>query len=339
MLYTPHTPSDQEQMLRTIGIDSIEELYQHIPETLRNRAKIDLPGGLTELAVRRRLAALASSNATASDWIATHAHSLRITGDAAGADHTKVFFPCPWIDEHTTGHNDREAALFVDDAGSVGFHCFHSHCQGRTVSDVAAALGLPDPFPEVVIEGVEEQERSGPLTEQRFAELLVARDGQDFRYVLERKRWYAWTGKCWGDSSLEEERRAQALATEVYAAACKTLNKKVIGAALKAQTEPFQRHALVLARSTCTTHITDFDQHPLWLNVENGTLDLTDPTAPVLRPHNRADLLTRLTPVFYDPSATSPEWDGFSPTSSPTPTCGPTSSASWACLSSRSLCK
>jgi len=68
MRYTPHTPSDQEQMLRTIGIDSIEELYQHIPETLRNRAKINLPGGLTELAVRRRLAALASSNATASDW-------------------------------------------------------------------------------------------------------------------------------------------------------------------------------------------------------------------------------------------------------------------------------
>jgi glycine dehydrogenase subunit 1 len=51
MRYTPHTPSDQEQMLRTIGIDSIEQLYQHIPETLRNRAKIKLPGGLTELAV------------------------------------------------------------------------------------------------------------------------------------------------------------------------------------------------------------------------------------------------------------------------------------------------
>ena len=55
-------------MLRTIGIDSIEQLYQHIPETLRNRAKIELPGGLTELAVRRRLAALASRNATATDW-------------------------------------------------------------------------------------------------------------------------------------------------------------------------------------------------------------------------------------------------------------------------------
>src|SRR5215813_2824390 len=68
MRYTPHTPSDKERMLRAIGIDSIEELYHHIPETLRNRAKIDLPEGLTELAVRRRLAELASSNATASDW-------------------------------------------------------------------------------------------------------------------------------------------------------------------------------------------------------------------------------------------------------------------------------
>src|SRR5499433_1957254 len=68
MRYTPHTPSDKERMLRAIGIDSIEELYRHIPQTLRNRAKIDLPEGLTELAVRRRLAELASTNATASDW-------------------------------------------------------------------------------------------------------------------------------------------------------------------------------------------------------------------------------------------------------------------------------
>jgi glycine dehydrogenase subunit 1 len=68
MRYTPHTPTDKEQMLRVIGIDSIDELYRHIPETLRKRAKIDLPNGLTEVQVRRRLAALASRNKTASDW-------------------------------------------------------------------------------------------------------------------------------------------------------------------------------------------------------------------------------------------------------------------------------
>jgi glycine dehydrogenase subunit 1 len=68
MRYTPHTPTDKEQMLRIIGIDSIDELYRHIPEPLRKRAKIDLPDGLTETRVRRRLAALASKNAAASDW-------------------------------------------------------------------------------------------------------------------------------------------------------------------------------------------------------------------------------------------------------------------------------
>lgn len=68
MRYTPHTPSDKERMLRAIGLDSIEELYQHIPKTLRERGKIDLPEGLTELAVHKRLGALASKNATPSDW-------------------------------------------------------------------------------------------------------------------------------------------------------------------------------------------------------------------------------------------------------------------------------
>jgi len=55
-------------MLRTIGLKSIEELYQHVPQSLRDRATIHLPIGLTEHAVHRRLQALASQNATASDW-------------------------------------------------------------------------------------------------------------------------------------------------------------------------------------------------------------------------------------------------------------------------------
>jgi glycine dehydrogenase subunit 1 len=68
MRYTPHTPSDKEQMLRVIGINSVEDLYAHIPESLRRRATIDLADGLTELAVRRRLAGLAAKNVTADDW-------------------------------------------------------------------------------------------------------------------------------------------------------------------------------------------------------------------------------------------------------------------------------
>lgn len=68
MRYTPHTPADQEKMLRALSLGEVDDLYRHVPETLRTRARIDLPDGLNELAVRRRLSALAAKNATASDW-------------------------------------------------------------------------------------------------------------------------------------------------------------------------------------------------------------------------------------------------------------------------------
>ena len=65
MRYTPHTQADQERMLRAIGLESIDDLYRHVPKTLRDRAKVNLPPGLSELTVRKRLAALASQNADA----------------------------------------------------------------------------------------------------------------------------------------------------------------------------------------------------------------------------------------------------------------------------------
>jgi glycine dehydrogenase subunit 1 len=68
MRYTPHTPADKERMLQAIGLKSIDELYRHIPASLRQRARIDLPEGLTELAVGRRMAELAVKNATPADW-------------------------------------------------------------------------------------------------------------------------------------------------------------------------------------------------------------------------------------------------------------------------------
>lgn len=69
MRYTPHTPADKDHMLRTIGRASIEALYEHIPQNLREQAEIKLPQGLTEPAVRRELASLAGKNASAADWL------------------------------------------------------------------------------------------------------------------------------------------------------------------------------------------------------------------------------------------------------------------------------
>lgn len=68
MRYTPHTTVDKEQMLRVLGLDRIEELYQHIPPSLRERARIALPAGLTEVAIRKKMTSLAAKNATPENW-------------------------------------------------------------------------------------------------------------------------------------------------------------------------------------------------------------------------------------------------------------------------------
>lgn len=52
-----------------------------------------------------------------------------------------------------------------------------------------------------------------------------------------------------------------------------------------------------------------FDRDPMLLNCCNGTIDLR--TGELLQPHRRADLLTRLSPVIYDPFATAPRWEAF----------------------------
>ncbi len=51
-----------------------------------------------------------------------------------------------------------------------------------------------------------------------------------------------------------------------------------------------------------------FDRDPWLLNVANGTLDLR---SGVLRPADRADRLTKLAPVAYDPAARCPTWLTF----------------------------
>jgi len=66
MRYIPHSPSDIEQMLAAVGEASLDDLFRDIPEALRATGPIDLPPGLPEQEVRRRLEALAARNDGAS---------------------------------------------------------------------------------------------------------------------------------------------------------------------------------------------------------------------------------------------------------------------------------
>lgn len=59
--YIPNGPAERQKMLEAIGADSMEALFSHIPAEVRAGA-LDLPEGLSELAVRRRMEGLAAKN-------------------------------------------------------------------------------------------------------------------------------------------------------------------------------------------------------------------------------------------------------------------------------------
>ncbi len=62
MRYIPATKSNIEEMLKEIGVDSIDELFQSIPESLRVRKDLDLSSAMSELELTRHLQKLASKN-------------------------------------------------------------------------------------------------------------------------------------------------------------------------------------------------------------------------------------------------------------------------------------
>ncbi len=59
--YIPNTPAEQEEMLSSLGLTSIDDLFQDIPEAYRN-PPLHLPEPLSELAIQQELGGLASQN-------------------------------------------------------------------------------------------------------------------------------------------------------------------------------------------------------------------------------------------------------------------------------------
>ena len=63
MVYSPNSAKDREEMLKTIGVSSVEELFDVIPEEVRF-PDLDLPLPLSEMEAAEGLANLAKGNVT-----------------------------------------------------------------------------------------------------------------------------------------------------------------------------------------------------------------------------------------------------------------------------------
>lgn len=63
MAYLDNTPDQQREMLQTIGVASVEELFTQIPSDLRLQRPLELPAPLTEMELTAHLGTLAAQNA------------------------------------------------------------------------------------------------------------------------------------------------------------------------------------------------------------------------------------------------------------------------------------
>lgn len=67
-MFIPHTDAEREAMLRTIGVASLDELFQAVPAAFRF-PKLNLPLARTEMEALADLSALADANETARDLV------------------------------------------------------------------------------------------------------------------------------------------------------------------------------------------------------------------------------------------------------------------------------
>jgi glycine dehydrogenase subunit 1 len=67
--YLPMTETDQQEMLKAIGVESVEELFHDIPEEVRFQGEYKMKKAASESALKKELAQLAEKNANTKEYI------------------------------------------------------------------------------------------------------------------------------------------------------------------------------------------------------------------------------------------------------------------------------
>lgn len=177
---------------------------------------------------------------------------------------------------------------------------------GCSDAQVLGALGIPS-------DSVGMRE-AAPGTDLFLAQRLAALHGADLRFT-QAAGWRVWDGTRWrldDGGAVARLAKDSALTLLREASECQDddRRKALARAAMRAQSAGGLRAMIELAATEPGVAAREdaLDADPLLLNLNNGTLDLRDGS---FREHRREDMVTKCSPVAYDPAATCPRWQAF----------------------------
>ncbi len=152
-------------------------------------------------------------------------------------------------------------------------------------------------------------------TDTGNAERLVDAHGKNIRYCGEWEEWLDFDSARWAlDLRGRVQHRAKLTVRAIYAEAARCKNegarKALAGWAHTSESRKARSAMVACAQSepAIAIHHKDLDRHPWLFNVLNGTIDLRTGK---IRAHRREDLLTKLSPLTYDPDAKAERWERF----------------------------
>ncbi|MCL5104961.1 MAG: phage/plasmid primase, P4 family [Armatimonadetes bacterium] len=164
-----------------------------------------------------------------------------------------------------------------------------------------------------------------PLNDLGNARRLVKKHGDTIRFSHDAGKWFCWDGRRWAmDETGEIVRKAKTVVDDMLKSAV-AMRKSAESASDESALElarVFERHAIssgnhqrivaMIAQARSEPSVTilagDLDADAWLFNCANGTIDLRTGE---LRPHNRNDLISKISEISYDPGATCPTWEKF----------------------------